>query len=145
MQKAGLMSLFPHAQEAPTGPVVGVVEDDPSVAALASDLCRGMGASPLLFASPTPFLQAFSDDAPRAVVLDWRLEREVSAAAFMAIRHRYPELPVVCWTASPRESLPAMVHHDPMTRIVDKASGMAAFEHALTWALGAGGITNGPG
>jgi CheY-like chemotaxis protein len=132
------MSLIPHPPEAAAWPLVGVVEDDPSVAALASELCSGMGASAMLFASPTPFLRAFSDDAPRAVVLDWRLEREVGSAAFMAIRHRYPRLPVVCWTASPRESLPIMVHRDPMTRIVDKASGMAAFEHALWWALGSG-------
>jgi len=138
------MSLIEQPPELAAAPLIGVVEDNPSVAALASEMCRGMGASAVLFASPTPFLRAFADDAPRAVVLDWRLEREVGAAAFMAIRHRYPELPVVCWTATPRESLPSMVHHDPMTRIVDKASGRAAFEHALSWALGAGGITNGP-
>jgi len=138
------MSLTVEQAGAAAQPLVGVVEDDPNVAALAADLCRGMGANAVLFASPTPFLRAFSDGAPRAVVLDWRLEREVSAAAFMAIRHRYPLLPVVCWTASPRESLPVMIHHDPMTRIVDKASGMAAFEHALSWALGAGGHTHGP-
>jgi CheY-like chemotaxis protein len=139
------MSVIAQPPEVVAAPLVGIVEDNPTVAALASELCRGMGASAMLFASPTPFLRAFSDDAPRAVVLDWRLEREVGAAAFMAIRHRYPELPVVCWTATPRESLPSMVHQDPMTRIVDKALGMAAFEHALSWALGSGGITNGPG
>jgi DNA-binding NtrC family response regulator len=132
------MSLIAERPGVAAQPLVGVVEDDPSVAALAAELCRGMGANAVLFASPTPFLRAFSDGAPRAVVLDWRLEREVSSAAFLAIRHRYPQLPVVCWTASPRESLPVMIHHDPMTRIVDKASGMTAFEHALWWALGSG-------
>jgi CheY-like chemotaxis protein len=145
VQKAGLMSLIAERPEAAAQPLVGVVEDDPSVAALAAELCRGMGANAVLFASPTPFLRAISDGAPRAVVLDWRLEREVSSAAFLAIRHRYPQLPVVCWTASPRESLPVMIHHDPLTRIVDKALGLAAFEHALSWALGAGGLTNRPG
>jgi DNA-binding NtrC family response regulator len=139
------MSLIAERPEAAAQPLVGVVEDDPSVAALAAELCRGMGANAVLFASPTPFLRAISDGAPRAVVLDWRLEREVSSAAFLAIRHRYPQLPVVCWTASPRESLPVMIHHDPLTRIVDKALGLAAFEHALSWALGAGGLTNRPG
>ena len=129
------MSLLPQRAETATWPQVGVVEDDPAVAALAAELCRGLGASAALFASPTPFLRAFSADAPRAVVLDWRLEREVGSAAFMAIRHRYPQLPVVCWTSSPRDSLPIMILRDPMTRIVDKASGAAAFEHAMAWAL----------
>jgi CheY-like chemotaxis protein len=116
-------------------PSVGVVEDDPMVAALAADLCRGLGARAAVFASPTPFLQAFRDRAPRAVILDWRLEREVGAAAFMAIRHRFPSLPVVCWTASPPHGLPAMLHQDPLTRVVEKGAGLAAFESALAWAL----------
>jgi CheY-like chemotaxis protein len=118
-------------------PLVSVVEDDPAAAALAAELCDGLGARALLFASATPFLSAFTDAAPRAVVLDWRLEREVGAAAFMAVRHRFPALPVVCWTASQPDRLPAMVHHDPMTRVVGKAAGPAAFEAALAWALGA--------
>ena len=139
------MSLIAVRPEAAALPLVVVVEDDPTVAALAADLCRGMGADAVLFASPAPFLKALGGDPPRAVVLDWRLEREVSSAGFMAIRHRYPELPVVCWTASPSESLPVMIHDDPMTRIVDKASGMGAFEHALSWALGARGLTSGAG
>jgi DNA-binding NtrC family response regulator len=137
------MSLIAERPNVAALPLVVVVEDDPTVAALAADMCRGMGANPVLFASPAPFLHSLGDDPPRAVVLDWRLEREVSSAAFMAIRHRYPELPVVCWTASPREGLPVMIHDDPMTRIVDKALGMGAFEHALSWALGEGDLTNG--
>ncbi|HYM52519.1 MAG TPA: hypothetical protein VEW45_03425 [Candidatus Dormibacteraeota bacterium] len=51
-------------------------------------------------------------------------------------RHRFPHLPVVCWTASQPEELPAMLHADPMTRVVDKAAGVPAFEAALGWALG---------
>jgi CheY-like chemotaxis protein len=127
-----------HLSDVAERPTIGVVEDDPTVAALASDLCRDLGATAALFASPTPFLRAFDDGAPRAVVLDWRLEREVSAAAFMAIRHRFPQVPVVCWTAAPADTLPTMIHADPMTRMVDKAAGMAAFEAALLWALGVG-------
>jgi CheY-like chemotaxis protein len=133
-------------------PSVGVVEDDPVVAALAVELCRGLGATAVLFSSATPFLQAFSHAPPRAVVLDWRLEREVGAAAFMAIRHRFPLLPVVCWTASPPDGLPAMIHRDPLTRVVEKGDGLAAFETALSWALGTSSgdgpepsVTNGHG
>lgn len=141
------MTQVPEAAEIPAAefpavplprspsPLVGVVEDDPTVAALASELCRGLGATASLYTSPTPFLASFVDEAPQAVVLDWRLEREVGAAAFMAIRHRFPRLPVVCWTASPVGSLPAMVRDDPATRIVDKAAGADAFEAALLWAL----------
>jgi CheY-like chemotaxis protein len=125
-------------------PLVGVVEDDPAAAALAADVCRGMGARAALFTSPTPFLRAFKDEAPLAVVLDWRLGHEVGAAAFMAIRHRFPAVPVVCWTASSPDTLPAMLHRDPVTRVVDKAAGLAAFEAALTWALGAGAVPTAP-
>jgi CheY-like chemotaxis protein len=131
-----------QAPEAALWPSVGVVEDDPLVAALAADLCRGLGASAAVFASATPFLQAFTDGAPRAVVLDWRLEREVGAAAFMAIRHRFPSLPVVCWTASPPHGLPAMLHQDPLTRVVEKGAGLAAFESALAWALADPSVTD---
>ena len=118
---------------------IWIVEDEPAAAMLAAELCEARGAAASVFRSSSTFLSALrSSGPPTAVVLDWRLEREVSSAAFMAIRHRYPQLPVVCWTASPRESLPIMILHDPMTRIVDKALGMAAFEHALWWALRSG-------
>jgi hypothetical protein len=53
----------------------------------------------------------------------------------MAVRHRYPQLPVVCWTASPAWQLPQMIRQDPMTRVIDKAAGAEAFEAALRWAL----------
>jgi len=125
-------------------PSVGIVEDDPMVAALAMEMCRGLGANAALFPSATPFLQAFTHAPPRAVVLDWQLEREVGAAAFMAIRHRFPRLPVVCWTASPG-GLPTMIRHDPLTRVVGKADGLAAFESALAWALAEPSVTNGHG
>ena len=36
--------------------------------------------------------------APVAVILDWRLEHELSAALFLATRHRYPRMPVIYWT-----------------------------------------------
>jgi CheY-like chemotaxis protein len=125
-------------------PSVGIVEDDPTVAALALEMCRGLGANAALFPSATPFLQAYSQVPPRAVVLDWRLEREVGAAAFMAIRHRFPRLPVVCWTASP-DGLPTMIRHDPLTRVVPKSAGLAAFESALAWALAEQPVINGHG
>jgi len=125
-------------------PSVGIVEDDPTVAALALEMCRGLGAHAALFPSASPFLQAFTQVPPRAVVLDWRLEREVGAAAFMAIRHRFPLLPVVCWTASP-DGLPTMIRHDPLTRVVGKGAGLAAFETALAWALTEPSVTNGHG
>lgn len=116
---------------------VWIVEDEPAAAALAAELCESCGAAPVLYASPLPFLAALrASPAPVAVVLDWRLEREVSAALFLAVRHRAPGMPVVYWTGCPRSSLPAMVLADPLTRVVDKAAGTLAFEHALAWAVG---------
>ncbi|MEO8510328.1 MAG: hypothetical protein ABI534_03710 [Chloroflexota bacterium] len=117
-------------------PSVWIVEDEPAAAELAADLCIACGARPELFRSALPFLRAFRDGGlPQAVVLDWRLERELSAALFLATRHRFPMLPVVFWTGSPGRTLPAAVREDPRTRIVDKAAGTRAFDAALTWAL----------
>lgn len=117
---------------------VWIVEDEPDAAALAAELCESCGAEALVFRTPLPYLVALrSAPAPRAVVLDWRLERELSAALFLATRHRYPGLPVIYWTGS-TDALPGTVRDDGSTRIVDKADGAAAFEGALTWALGIG-------
>jgi DNA-binding NtrC family response regulator len=116
---------------------VWIVEDEPAAAELAAELCEGWGATATVFLAPLPFLTALRMAAPpAAVVLDWRLEREVSSALFLAIRHRAPEMPVVYWTGNPRSSLPAMILADGHVRVIDKAEGTAAFEAALAWALG---------
>lgn len=120
----------------PERKAVWVVEDEPSAAELAADLCDAGGAQATLFRSALPFLRAFREVAPpAAIVLDWRLEHELSAALFMATRHRFPELPVIYWTGSEASSLPAMIREDPCTMIIDKAGGTAAFDEALRWAL----------
>ncbi|MCA1570060.1 MAG: hypothetical protein LC798_07010 [Chloroflexi bacterium] len=117
-------------------PQVWIVEDEPAAATLAADLCQVNGAAPSLFRLPLPFLSALRMAAPpSAVILDWRLEHELSAALFLATRHRYPRMPVIYWTGSVASSLPSMISDDRLTRIVDKASGAAAFEEALAWAL----------
>jgi len=118
-------------------PRVWIVEDEPAAAALASDLCVACGAAPSVFRTPAAFLTALrSSDPPRAVVLDWRLEHELSAALFLATRHRHPELPVVYWTGSPDDALPAMIRDDGATVIIDKAAGSQAFESAIIRAIG---------
>lgn len=115
---------------------VWIVEDEPAAATLAAELCEQGGASPLVFRAPLPYLDALRGDvAPAAAVLDWRLEHELSAALFLATRHRHPRLPVIYWTGNPPEALPAMIHADEHARIIDKAAGTAAFEEALVWAM----------
>jgi CheY-like chemotaxis protein len=115
---------------------VWVVEDEPAAATLAAELCEQGGAVPTLFRDPLPYLSALRrTEPPTAIVLDWRLEHELSAALFLATRHRHPRLPVVFWTGSAPELLPAMIRADERTRIVDKAAGTSAFEDALAWAL----------
>lgn len=115
---------------------IWIVEDEPAAAELAADMCRGLGAVPTVFRAPLPYLGALrAAEAPTAVVLDWRLEHELSAALFLATRHRYPELPVIYWTGSQATSLPAMIRDDARTTVVDKAAGTSAFEAALDWAL----------
>jgi DNA-binding NtrC family response regulator len=116
---------------------VWIVEDEPAAAALAAELCRGSGLEPTLFRAPLPFLAALrAEDPPAAVVLDWRLEHELSAALFLATRHRFPAMRVVYWTGIPADLLPAMIRADASTRIVDKAAGAVAFESAVRWAVG---------
>jgi CheY-like chemotaxis protein len=112
-----------------------IVEDEPEAAALAAELCESCGADVLLFRTPLPYLAALRDaPMPSAAILDWRLERELSAALFLATRHRYPELPVIYWTGS-ADALPGMIREDRHTRVVDKADGVGAFERAVSWAL----------
>ena len=116
---------------------VWIVEDEPAAAELAAELCEGWGADALVFRAPLPFLDALrARDRPTAVVLDWRLERELSAALFLATRHRYPRLPVIYWTGHASGELPSMIVDDAHTRVVDKAGGTEPFERALDWAGG---------
>lgn len=125
-----------------TDRAVWIVEDEPAAAALAVELCESREALPSVFRNPLPFLAALrSGVEPAAVVLDWRLEHELSAALFLATRHRYPGMRVVYWTGSPSDTLPGMIRDDARTRIVDKAAGSAAFEEAIDWALDGGPST----
>ena len=113
-----------------------IVEDEPAVASLAVDLCAEHGATPSVFRHSRPFMNALRASPPPSVlILDWRLENELSAALFMATRHRYPRLPIVYWTGSQADGLPSMIRADPHAVVVDKAEGTSAFEEALDWAL----------
>ena len=122
-------------------PAVWIVEDEPEAATLAAELCDSWGADASVFRAPLPYLVALRSSAPpMAVVLDWRLENQLSAAVYMATRHRFPHVPVIYWTGSPAGSLPAMIRDDALTKVVDKADGATSFEGALGWAMsGEGG------
>ncbi|HEX3220613.1 MAG TPA: hypothetical protein VHU77_11470 [Candidatus Limnocylindria bacterium] len=115
---------------------VAILEDDALLGELALELCRGLGGEAALYGAPADFLEAARLSPPHLLVLDWRLHGQLGAAAFMAVRHRYPSMPVVCWTASPAWNLPQMIRDDPTTRVVDKAAGASAFEAAVRWAIG---------
>jgi DNA-binding NtrC family response regulator len=116
--------------------LVWIVEDEPAASSLAVELCDSRGLSAVVFPDPLPYLAALrADPPPAAIILDWRLERELSAALFMATRHRLPRTPVMYWTGSPVDQLPAMIRQDLHTVIVDKAAGTLAFDAALAWAL----------
>jgi DNA-binding response OmpR family regulator len=115
---------------------IAILEDDPRLGELAVELCRDMNVEAAHYFVPADFLDAARRDPPRALILDWRLNAQLGAAAFMAVRHRYPDMPVVCWTASPAWQLPQMIRQDAMSRVVDKAAGAADFEAAVRWAIG---------
>ncbi len=75
----------------PLAGTVWIVEDEPAAAALAADLCAENGARALVYRDGQRFLEALRADArPLVLVLDWRLERGLSAPLFMAARHREP-------------------------------------------------------
>jgi len=123
-------------REVSTEPEVWIVEDDKAAATLAAEMCEAQGAYASVFRLPLPFLTALrTSTPPTAVVLDWRLEHELSAALFLATRHRYPRLPVMYWTGSTAHALPLVICDDRWTIIVDKSAGTASFEEALAWAL----------
>ena len=124
-----------HLGEA-LGSAAWIVEDEAAAADLAAELCASVGIPSTVFSAAQPFLWALRDGGePRMVILDWRLEHELSAALFMATRHRFPVVPVIYWTGSPLVALPSMIRDDPLTRFVDKGGGTAAFEEALDWAV----------
>jgi CheY-like chemotaxis protein len=119
---------------------IWIVDDEPAAAALACEMCELAGLQATAFSSAGSYLGALrGPGTPSVVVLDWRLEHELSAALFMATRQRYPTLPIVFWTGSEIGSLPRMVHHDPHVRVLAKARGSSEFEAALDWALVDGG------
>lgn len=121
-------------QSAPPRPV-WIVDDDPTIGRLAAEICESAGAVPTLFRAPLPFLLALRGPTkPAAVILDWRLENELSSGLFLAVRHRYHSMPVIYWTNSP-QSLPAMIRGDGLTLVVDKGGGVDSFEQAIGWAL----------
>ena len=115
-------------------PEVAVLEDDPQLTAIAVELCGRIGLSVETYRSPHAFLGEVPTTPPRLLILDWRFERELGAAAFMSVRHRFGNVPIVCWTATPATDLPAMVVDDPQVRIVAKSDGIDAFEAAVRWA-----------
>jgi hypothetical protein len=105
------------------------------VARLAAEICEEVGAVPTIFRAPLPFLLALrGSSVPSAVILDWRLENELSSGVFLATRHRYREMPVIYWTNSPA-ALPAMIRDDELTLVVDKQGGVESLEQALGWAF----------
>ncbi|MGI8930380.1 MAG: hypothetical protein ACR2F5_03645 [Candidatus Limnocylindria bacterium] len=124
-------------REAPSHPQpVWIVDDDPMVGRLAAEICESAGALPTLFRAPFPFLLALrGSTSPAAVILDWRLENELSSGLFLAVRHRYRAMPVIYWTNSP-QSLPTMIRDDEMTLVADKSGGIESLEQAIGWALG---------
>jgi FixJ family two-component response regulator len=116
------------------------VDDEPAAAALACEMCELAGLEAIPFGSAVSYLGALrGPGTPALVVLDWRLEHELSAALFMATRQQYPTLPIIFWTGSEVGALPRMVHDDPNVQVLAKSGGSAEFEAALAWALGEGG------
>lgn len=117
---------------------VWIVEDEPTVGTLAAEICEAVGAMPTVFRAPLPYLLALRGPSmPSAVILDWRLENELSSGLFLATRHRYTGMPVIYWTNSPGD-LPSMIRDDALTLVVDKAGGVASLERALGWAFDRG-------
>ncbi len=114
---------------------VWILEDEAAPAELVVELCRAADVEPRLFRTAAPMLRALRSSVPSVIVLDWRLGNELSAPLYLAVRHRSPMLPVIYWTASVTATLPTMIRRDPMTRVVEKTAGIAAFEDALAWAL----------
>lgn len=124
------------ASDGGSRPCVWIVDDEPAAAELAADVCEAAGAETSIFRAPLPFLTAIRTlRCPTVIILDWRLERELSSALFMATRYRYPDVPVIYWTGSAASELPAMIRDDARSVVVDKADGTGPFERALGWAL----------
>lgn len=113
-----------------------IVDDELAAASLAADVCEANGTSASVFRLPLAFLAAMrAGPPPDVVILDWRLENELSSALFMVTRHRYPRLPIIFWTGNGTDGLPSMIHDNGYTRVVDKAVGTSPLQEALAWAF----------
>ena len=135
MGLADALSMRGHNGQPQPAPLdVAVLEDDPELAALAVELCRKLGLVAIQYPSPGAFLATVGVRPPRLLILDWRFERELGSGAFLAVRHRFGALPIVCWTSTPLTDLPAMLAGDERVRIVPKSAGIRAFETAVGWA-----------
>lgn len=124
---------------------IWIVEDEPDAAELAVEVARVAGVPARAFRDPNEYLAALREDeaSPRVIVLDWRLERELASALFLATRHLHPALPVIFWTATPAEELPAVLRDDPRTKIVPKIDGASVLEGALRWGMQIDGADGG--
>jgi len=119
----------------PDRPQVAVIEDEREPGELALEVCQRMGLSARQYRTSAAFQAAFAERRPDLVILDWRLEREVAAAVYLALRHRFEALPIVLWTGTGEHDLPRMVARDPHTSVVPKPSGLEALEAAIRGAF----------
>ncbi len=125
-------------RDGPELPDVAVLEDERELADLAVEVCRQLGLSAAVFETSAAYNGAFGGRRPSLVILDWRLEHEVAAAVYMALRHRFDDLRIVLWTATGERELPGMLDADPHTRVVRKSSGLEALEGAIREAIAVG-------
>ncbi len=116
-------------------PDVVVLEDERALADLAVEVCGHLGLRAVVFRTSAAYSGALGARRPRLVILDWRLEREVAAAVYLALRHRFHDLQIVLWTATGERELPGMLGADPHTRVVRKSSGLDALEMAIREAI----------
>ena len=129
-------------RDEPALPDVAVLEDERELADLAVEVCRQLGLTASVFRTAAAYNETFAGRRPRLVILDWRLDREVAAAVYMALRHRFDDLQIVLWTATGERELPGMLGADPRTRVVRKSSGLETLEAALREAIAAGSGSN---
>ncbi len=85
----------PTAPIADPGPIVYVVDDDPSVRAALEDLLASMGLQVRAFASTQAFLEHDLEDAPACLVLDVRMPGQSGLEFHRTMGSHGLQLPVV--------------------------------------------------
>jgi CheY-like chemotaxis protein len=104
------------------GEVIMIVDDEPSLVALAEEILAGLGYEPIGFDSGTAALKAFADDPNRfdLVLTDEMMPELTGTGLALAIRRLRSDVPIVIMTGYLDSSLVALARSAGVSEVLRK-------------------------